>query len=184
MQLTFRWYGPSDLVTLANIRQIPVVTGIVSALYDVPVGEVWPEEKIARLKDQIEGAGLEFAVIESIPVHDDIKLGRPERDRWVDNYCASIRNMGALGIPVLCYNFMPVFDWMRSNLAMPLPDGSTALSFDPDELARIDLSRGSGELPGWATAYSADELQALMHAYSKVGAELLWENLGYFLERA
>lgn len=183
MQMTFRWYGPDDPVTLANIRQIPVVTGIVSALYDIPVGEVWPRDRIAQLKDLIEGAGLQFAVIESIPVHEDIKLGRPERDRWIENYQQSVRNMGELGIPTLCYNFMPVFDWTRTNLAMPNPDGSNALSYDQNDLARIDLSRGTGELPGWATAYTAEELNALLHAYSKVSTEQLWDNLGYFLER-
>ena len=91
--------------------------------------------------------------------------------------------MGELGIPVLCYNFMPIFDWTRTNLAMPLPDGSTALEYDDRQLARIDLSRGTGDLPGWATAYDAGALNALLDAYKQVDEERLWENLAYFLER-
>src|SRR5215217_3245998 len=120
---SFRWFGPTDLIPLAHIRQIPGVTGVVSALYDVPVGDAWPADSLERLTGDIDHAGLGLAVIESIPVHEDIKLGRPTRDQLVDQYCESVRRMGELGIPVLCYNFMPIFDWTRTNLAMPLPDG-------------------------------------------------------------
>jgi mannonate dehydratase len=155
----------------------------VSALYDVPVGDAWSHDRLAALKERIESAGLQFAVVESIPVHEDIKLGRPSRDRYIENYCASIRCMGELGIPVLCYNFMPVFDWMRTDLALHLEDGSATLAFDDDALSSIDLSRGTGDLPGWATAYDASELNALLAAYRDVDAERLWDNLAYFLER-
>ena len=180
---TFRWFGPGDRIPLAHIRQIPGVHGVVSALYDVPPGSVWTRERVAALKAQIEDAGLAFAVVESIPVHEDIKLGRPSRDRWIDNFCESIRTIGALGIPVLCYNFMPVFDWIRTDLSLGLRDGSTALAYDDGALAAIDLSRGTGELPGWATTYDARELQSLLAAYRTVDAERLWEHLAYFLER-
>ncbi len=183
MQMTFRWYGPGDPVTLAHIRQIPGITGIVSALNDLPVGEAWDRERLEALKAQIESAGLTFSVVESIPVHEDIKLGRPTRDRLIENYCRSIQHMGELGIPVLCYNFMPVFDWTRTDLALPLPDGSTTLSYRHADLAGIDLRRGTQELPGWATAYSATELQQLLAAYRNINHERLWEHLGYFLER-
>ena len=183
MFLTFRWFGPTDAIPLAHIRQIPGVTGIVSALYDVPVGEPWPRDKLERLAATIDAAGLSLAVIESIPVHEDIKLGRPTRDRLVANYCESITQLGGLGIPVLCYNFMPVFDWMRSDLALRLPDGSTALAYDDGALAGIDLAQGTGNLPGWATAYSPSELAALLAAYRAVDAERLWEHLAWFLER-
>ena len=183
MQLTFRWFGPDDRIPLAHIGQIPGVTGIVSALYDVPVGESWSVERISRLREQVERAGLALAVIESIPVHEDIKLGRPSRERLVAAYCDSVRNMGAAGVPVLCYNFMPVFDWTRTDLAMRMPDGSTALAYDDAALAAIDLSRGTGDLPGWATAYDARELAALLAAYRALDAERLWENLAWFLER-
>ncbi len=183
MQMTFRWYGLDDPVTLRFIKQVPGVTGIVSALYDVPVGEVWLKESIAELKGLIAEAGLQFSVIESIPVHEDIKLGRPTRDQLIENYCQSIQNMGALDITVLCYNFMPVFDWTRTDLAFRLPDDSTALIYNHDLLAKIDLSNGTGELPGWATAYTADELNGLLSAYREVDEEQLWGNLAYFLER-
>lgn len=183
MHMTFRWYGPSDPIPLAYIRQIPGVEGIVSALYEVPAGEVWPRAGLARLQDRIEAANLRFSVVESIPVHEDIKLGRPGGHRLIDHYCQSVRNMGELGIPVLCYNFMPVFDWTRTALEMRLEDGSTALAYDHAALAGFDLSRGTGDLPGWATAYDADDLGALLAAYREVDEERLWENLGYFLER-
>lgn len=181
--MTFRWFGAGDPIALAHIRQIPGVCGIVSALYDVPVGDAWPRDRIERLKDEVSNAGLELAVIESIPVHEDIKLGRATRDRLVDQYCESVRAMGELGIPVLCYNFMPIFDWTRTELAMPMPDGSTALAYDDVALARIDLSRGTGDLPGWAATYNATTLRALLDAYRMVDEERLWENLSYFLER-
>jgi mannonate dehydratase len=183
MQLTFRWFGPDDTVSLAFIRQIPGVTGVVSALHDIPVGEAWPRGRLAALKAEVEAAGLELAVIESVGVHENIKLGWPTRERLIANYCATVRTMGELGIPVLCYNFMPVFDWMRTDLAMPLDDGSTTLAYDDAALAAIDISHGTGDLPGWATAYSANQLRDLLLAYRDVGPEHLWENLRYFLER-
>jgi len=183
IQFTFRWFGHDDAVPLRYIRQIPGVTGIVSALYDIPVGDAWPRSRLAELKDEIETAGLDFAVVESIPVHENIKLGWPTRERLIANYCASIRAMGEVGIPVLCYNFMPVFDWMRTDLALALPDGSTALAYDDRALSAIDISHGTGDLPGWATAYSANQLRELLQAYADIGPDELWENLQYFLER-
>lgn len=182
MILSFRWYGKDDPIPLRHIRQIPVIKGIVSALYDVPVGEEWPREKIAALQKAVRDEGLELAVIESIPVHEDIKLGLPTRDRYIDNYRRSIRSMGALGIPILCYNFMPVFDWMRSDLSMVLPDGSTALSYDHDAIVSIDLKNGVPDLPGWATSYTAEGLRTLFDAYAGIGTEDLWRNLEYFLK--
>src|SRR5215208_2489265 len=183
MHMTFRWFGPDDPIPLANIRQIPGVTGIVTALYDVAIGEVWPKSSLERIGEMIDKAGLRFAVVESIAVHEDIKLGRPSRDRLIDQYIASVQAMGELGVPVLCYNFMPIFDWTRTDLAERQPDGSTALSYDDAALSRIDLSRGTGDLPGWSAAYDAEALGALLAAYRDVDAERLWDNLGYFLER-
>jgi len=181
--ITFRWFGARDPIPLQFIRQIPAVRGIVSALYDISVGEVWPLQRISELREEVERHNMSLAVIESIPVHEDIKLGRINRSRFVDNYCESVRNMGAAGVPVLCYNFMPVFDWTRTDLARRLDDGSTALAFDDAALAKIDLSRGTADLPGWATAYSADELKTLLDAYRAVNEDKLWENFAYFLER-
>ena len=181
--ITFRWFGPRDPIPLANIRQIPAVRGIVGALFDIAVGEPWPLDRIEALREEVERHDMSLAVIESIPVHEDIKLGRQTRDKLIDNYCKSVRNMGRAGVPVLCYNFMPVFDWTRTDLARRLDDGSTALAFDDAALAKIDLSRGTADLPGWATAYTADELRKLLDAYCSVNETKLWENLAYFLER-
>ena len=124
--ITFRWFGQRDSVPLAYIRQIPAVRGIVGALFEIPVGEAWTLDRLAQLREQVEEHGMSLEVIESVPVHEDIKLGRPTRDWWIDNYCESVRNIGRAGVRVLCYNFMPVFDWMRTELARPLVDGSTA----------------------------------------------------------
>ena len=182
--LTFRWFGAGDPISLTRIRQIPAVRGIVGALFDIPVGDVWSFESLERLRDEVERVDLSLRVIESVPVHEDIKLGRPTRDRYIDNYCESISNIGRAGVPVLCYNFMPVFDWVRTDLARGLPDGSNSLAFEESGISRIDLSRGTADLPGWATRYSATELGALLEAYRSVDAEKLWDNLSYFLERA
>ena len=183
MYLSFRWYGPDDPVSLADIRQIPGVEGVVSALHDVPVGAAWPQADLAHLAEATDEAGLRLTVIESIPVHEDIKLGRPARDQFIDRYCQSVERAGEIGVEVVCYNFMPVFDWTRTDLAYALPDGSTALAYDHAALNRIDLTGGVGDMPAWAT-YSAAELKALMEAYRTVDEAALWDHLGYFLERA
>jgi mannonate dehydratase len=181
--MTFRWFGEDDPVRLDYLRQIPGVTGIVSALHDVPAGDAWPRERVEQLRERVERAGFVLAVVESIPVHEDIKLGRHTRDRLIDNYAESIRAVGAAGVPVLCYNFMPVFDWMRTDLAQTMHDGSTTLAFTDDALAGIDLSRGTADLPGWGAAYDADALASLRDAYRDVDEERLWEHLAYFLDR-
>ncbi len=181
--MCFRWFGADDRVQLAHIRQIPGVDGIVSALGDVAVGDAWPLESLERLAEDIAFAGLSFEVVESIPVHEDIKLGRPSRDKLIENYCRSIRHMGEVGIPVLCYNFMPIFDWTRTALDMRLEDGATTLAYSDNALSHIDLSHGTGELPGWATSYDSAKLAELLAAYRALNEEALWENLSYFLER-
>jgi mannonate dehydratase len=162
MHMTFRWFGPDDPIPLANIRQIPGVTGIVSALYDVAIGDVWPKSKLEHLGETVERHGMKLSVIESIAVHEDIKLGRPSRDRLLDQYCESVRAMGELGIPVLCYNFMPIFDWTRTDLAEVQPDGSTALSYD-DARARADRSLARHRRPpGWSAALRREDAPALL----------------------
>jgi len=181
MKMTFRWYGESDPVTLENIRQIPGMYGIVSAIYDVPVGEVWPVEKLKALRDRIERAGLKFEVVESVPTHEDIKLGKPGRDRLIANFQQNIRNCAAVGVKVICYNFMPVFDWTRTEMAKELPDGSTTLSFDAAEVAKIDPEKGIS-LPGWDASYKPEELKALLEEYKSVDEQTLWANLEYFLK--
>ncbi|MFL5633755.1 MAG: mannonate dehydratase [Gemmatimonadaceae bacterium] len=181
--ITFRWFGPRDPIPLGYIRQIPAVRGIVGALFDIPVGEPWPLDRIESLREEVERNGMALSVVESIPVHEDIKLGLSGRDRLIDNYCESVRNLGRAGVPVLCYNFMPVFDWTRTDLARRLDDGSTALAYDDDALGKIDLSRGTADLPGWATAYAPEALRKLLDAYRSVNGETLWENFAFFLQR-
>ena len=189
MEMTFRWYGPAqDKVTLEQIAQIPGVRGVVGCLMDIPVGEVWPEERIAGLVRQVEGHGLTLKVIESVNIHDDIKVGLPSRDAYIKNYKQTIRNLARFGVKVICYNFMPVFDWVKSDLDYPLPDGSRTLCFegaaipeDPQELLDTYASDTNGYvLPGWEPERLA-RLRHLFDIYRDVDEDCLRENLVYFL---
>jgi mannonate dehydratase len=168
---------------LRHIRQIPGMKGIVSAVYDVPVGEEWPYERIVRLRDQAAAEGLALSVIESVPVHEDIKLGLPSRDRYIDNYCRTLQNLGRAGVPVVCYNFMPVLDWTRSGLAHEWADGSTSLIYEEESVARMNPLTGDLQLPGWDTSYTKEQLGQLFDAYATVNEEKLWEHLAYFVRR-
>lgn len=184
MKLSFRWYGEEDKVTLENIRQIPGMHSIVTAVYDVPVGEVWSRESIAKLKKQTEEAGLHFEVIESVPVHEDIKLGMPSRDRYIANYCENIKRLAEAGIQCICYNFMPVFDWTRTQLDHMLPDGSTSLVYYQEQVDMVNpLAKDSNlTLPGWDASYSREELKNVVAQYNSMTEENLWDNLRYFLK--
>ena len=136
-------------------------------------------DRILRLKSLCEENGLEMEVIESVPVHEDIKLGLPTRDRYIANYAETIRRLGQAGVKCICYNFMPVFDWLRTNLYTEAADGSNALSYCHEELMRLDPH--NLHLPGWDESYTSDELNALLEAYSGMSHEKLFENLVYFL---
>lgn len=182
MRVTLRWFGPEDPVSLAAIRQIPAVTGIVSAVYGVDPGAVWPVEALRALKAQVEAAGLSLAVVESLPVHEDVKLGRRTRDRWIDGYIESLHHIAQAGISVVCYNFMPVLDWMRTAVDYPLPDGSWALAFDGQAIERLDAGSGPPVLPGWDPSYAPKDLGALWQAARELGPEDLWAHLTYFLQ--
>ncbi len=181
MKMTFRWYGKDDPVTLEKIKQIPGVTGIVTAIYDIPVGQAWSYERIMQLKQEVEDAGFELSVIESVPVHEDIKMGCGKRDEYIANYCTTLRNLAKAGISCVCYNFMPVFDWTRSDLAHPLPDGSNALIYDSTTVEKMDPLTGELSLPGWDSSYTKDGMKALLEAYKNISEENLWNNLSYFL---
>lgn len=179
MKMTFRWYGVSDSIPLEYIRQIPNMSGVVTAVYDVPVGEVWDTEKIVRLKELCVKSGLEMEVIESVPVHEDIKLGKPTRDGLIANYAQTIVNLGKVGVKCVCYNFMPVFDWLRTDLKTRAADGSNSLSYNHEELMRLDPK--NLHLPGWDESYTTDELNALLNEYKGISHDRLFENLVYFL---
>ena len=190
MEMTFRWYGADqEKITLDQIREIPGVKGVVGCMMDIPVGEVWPEERIAALVKQVEDHGLTLKVIESVNIHDDIKVGLPTRDKYIENYKQTIRNLAKYGIKVICYNFMPVFDWIKSDLDYQLPDGSKTLCFekkdipdDPQELLDT-YSKGTNgfTLPGWEPERLA-QVKHLFEIYKDVDEDKLRENLVYFLK--
>lgn len=183
MKMSFRWYGDDDPVTLQKIRQIPGVSTIVTAVYDVPVGQVWPMESILKLKKEVEDAGLSFEVIESIPVHEDIKLGKPSRDRYIENYCENIRRVAKAGIKCICYNFMPVFDWTRTQLDHPLEDGSTSLVYYQEQVDKVNPLNSDSDLtlPGWDASYTRDQLREVVAEYQQLTEDDLWSNLAYFI---
>ena len=183
MKMTFRWYGESDPVTLENISQIPHMSGIVSAVYDVPVGEVWPNESIAKMKEQAAAHGLEFEVVESVPVPEEIKLGSEKAPELIENYCENVRRLGTAGVKCICYNFMPVFDWLRSELAHPQQDGANALAYDEATVLAMNPLTSELSLPGWDESYTKEELKALLKRYEAIDEEKLWENLTAFLQK-
>src|SRR6056297_2783395 len=181
LEQTWRWYGPSDPVTLQDIRQAGA-TGIVTALHEIPNGKIWELKAIEERKRFIEWddnqpvpqpRGLTWSVIESIPVHEDIKQGKPSRDKYIENYAESIRNVGKAGIPVLCYNFMPVVDWTRTNLNLKLEDGARALAFDMIDFIAFDvfiLSRKNA-----VDAYDTELVKKAEHRFEVMSSEERYE---------
>lgn len=183
MKSSFRWFGDSDPVTLTHISQIPAMHSIVSAVYDVKPGEVWPEESLCHIAGECKAHGLVFDVVESIPVPEEIKLGGPGRDALIENYCENIRRCARYGVRCVTYNFMPVFDWTRTQLDKRAPDGSTSLVMYWDQLKNLDPLRDDIHLPGWDASYTQAEVRSLIAAYRALGAEGLWNNLAYFLKK-
>ena len=192
MKMTFRWYGSeSDKITLKQIKQIPGCTGLMGVLDYKAAGEVWEEDEIKKYIDEVHAAGLECEVIESVNVHEDIKLGLLTRDQYIENYCKSIRNLAKYGVKVIVYNFMPVLDWLRTDLARVIPeDGSNSLYYDeaelgtmtPMEIVRRTAENSNGfSLPGWEPARLA-ELEHVLELYKNVDEDKLFENFKYFLD--
>ncbi len=182
MKMSFRWYGADDPVSLEYIRQIPNMRSIVSAVYDVKPGQVWSEESIAWIARTCEENGLVFDVVESIPVHEDIKLGRGNCAQYLENYKENIRRVAKYGVKCVCYNFMPVFDWTRTQLDRRAVDGSTSLVMYMEQLAGLDPLSGELSLPGWDASDQKEELRELFAAYAELGEEGLWRNLERFLK--
>lgn len=191
MEMTLRWYGEGfDSVSLAQIRQIPGVKGVITTLYDVPAGEAWTRERVKALKETVEKSGLQISGIESVNVHDAIKIGTPDRDRYIENYIKSLEALGEEGIRMVCYNFMPVFDWTRTDLAKMRPDGSTVLAYDQKVVDTIDpqtffdqtTDNSNGfVMPGWEPE-RLSRVKELFEAYKDVDENKLFENLVYFLK--
>lgn len=192
MQMTLRWYGSKfDTVTLEQIRQIPGVTGVITTLYEKMPGEKWSYEEIMAMKKEVEDAGLKVAGIESVNIHDAIKVGTPDREEYIDNYIETLENLGKADIHMVCYNFMPVFDWTRTELARKRPDGSTVLAYTQEAVDKIkpeemfDSIAGDMNgimMPGWEPERMA-KIKELFEMYKEVDDEKLFENLKYFLER-
>lgn len=192
MEMTLRWFGTGyDSVTLQQIRQIPGVTGVITTLYNTKPGEVWSQEDIHKLKVEVESAGLKIAGIESVNVCDAIKVGTPDRDIYIDNYIKTLENLGKEDIHLVVYNFMPVFDWTRTELARVRPDGSTVLAYNQDMIDNLDPTKmfdsindnsNGYVMPGWEPDRLA-KLQELFEMYEDVTEEKLFDNLVYFLKR-
>ena len=192
MKMTLRWFGEgNDSVELWKIRQIPGVTGVITTLYNIPVGEAWTYEDIMEMKNKVEASGLKVEGIESVNIHDSIKIGLPDRDKYIENYITTLENLAKADIKLVCYNFMPVFDWTRSELAKKRDDGSTVLSYDqdkideinPDEMFKqIDSNSQGFVMPVWEPERLA-HVKELFEAYKDVGEQNLFDNLVYFLKK-
>lgn len=189
--MTFRWFGKgNDSVTLSQINQIPGVEGVAWALHDIPAGEVWPLERIQEVREEADTYGLHLDVVESVNIHESIKLGSKERDQYITNYNETIKNLATVGVKVICYNFMPVFDWVRTDLFGRLPDQSTAMFYEkkkitgmePLQLVEKIAANPDYTMPGWEPE-RLEALKDLFAAYKNVTADDLMDNLQYFLEK-
>jgi mannonate dehydratase len=191
MQMTMRWFGTGyDSVSLQNIRQVPGVNGVITTLYGKQPGEVWEKDEILALKKEVEDSGLFIAGIESVNIHDSIKVGSPERDTRISNYCKTLQNLGKAGINLVCYNFMAVFDWTRSDLAKMRKDGASVMAYDHTIIDKIDPLDMSTAMNAQANGYALagweperlEKLKELFNLYSGIDEEKLFANLKYFLE--
>ena len=191
MEMTLRWFGSKyDTVELWQIRQIPGVKSVITTLYNKQPGEVWEQNEIMALRKEIAGDGLKIAGIESVNVSDAIKAATPERDQHIDNYIKTLENLGKEGIHLVCYNFMPVFDWTRTELARKREDGSTVLAYTKEAVDAIVPEQMFGTLaedtngavmPGWEPE-RMEHVKELFELYKDIDEKQLFENLVYFLE--
>lgn len=190
MKMTFRHYGNDDPISLEYIAQIPGVTGVMVMMNEWEAGEVWEKDVFQEYVDKCHAVGLECEIIESINVHEDIKMGLPTRDKYIENYKESLRNVAACGVKTVIYNFMPVFDWVKTELYKELPDGSNTLAFDQakveglsprDMVNEILDGAGNFELPGWEPE-RLSQLEDVLEKYKDIDEDKLRENYKYFLE--
>ncbi|MFV0255384.1 MAG: mannonate dehydratase [Erysipelotrichaceae bacterium] len=191
MKITWRWYGEdNDSITLADIKQIPNISGIVWSLHNKKAGDSWQSEEIDKVATLIKNYGFNCDVVESVNIHDEIKTGGIERDHYIDIYIDTIEKLSKVGVKVICYNFMPVFDWIRTDLFRELPDGSNALFYEKNKVTRnyqevIDLILKGGNgytMPGWEPE-RLNEIEKLFTKYEDVTDEKLFNNLIYFLQK-
>ncbi len=177
MEKTWRWFGPNDKITLDMLRQIGV-EGIVTALHHIPNGEIWTLEEIEKMRSYIEDHGLRWSVVESLPVSESIKYGGADRDELIEKYKVSLANLGKAGVKTVCYNFMPVLDWARTDLEYPNPDGTSNLYFNMGEFAYFDIHILKRE--GAEKDYDADTLERvakLRETMTPEGEQRLVENI-------
>lgn len=192
MKMTLRWFGSKfDTVTLKQIRQIPGVTGVITTLYDTKPGEVWTRDRIKNLKNEVEEAGLKIEGIESVNIHEAIKIGSSDRDKYIDNYIKTLENLGEEDIHLVCYNFMPVFDWTRTELARKRKDGSTVLAYSQDKIDKLNPEEmfnsiandtNGSIMPGWEPE-RMEKIKELFELYKDIDDEKMFDNLKYFLEK-
>lgn len=191
MEMTLRWYGSKyDTVTLQQIRQIPGVTGVITTLYGKDVGEVWEKDEIRELVKEVEASGLHISGIESVNIHESIKTGAAGREVYIDNYIKTLENLAKNNIRLVCYNFMPVFDWTRTELSRKRPDGSYVLAYTQEAVDKLNPEKmfesiaedtNGTVMPGWEPERMA-RVKELFAMYRDVDNERLFENLKYFLD--
>lgn len=191
MKMSFRWYGMgNDPIPLEYIKQIPGIEEIVWSLHKKQAGELWTDEEIQKELKIIHDAGLKGSVVESVNVHDDIKLGLSTRQAYIENYKQTLINLAKNGVKVVCYNFMPIFDWTRTDMFHPLEDGSTALYFDKETILSLEptelinlfgKANNALTLPGWEPERMS-RIKELFVAYDGITEERLRENFKYFID--
>ncbi|MCQ2534752.1 MAG: mannonate dehydratase [Clostridia bacterium] len=191
MKMILRWFpNGDDTVTLEQIKQIPGVSGVAVMLSHIPCGEVWSPEEINKVKAEVNAAGLEMEVVESVNIHEDIKQGLPSRDALIQNYIETMKNLADAGVKCICYNFMPVLDWYRSDLYMPLPDGSNCMAYNHDFAKTLTYEKmtkammdGSNDfsLPGWEPERFG-KMAKDIEFYQNVTQDEYFENIKYFLD--
>ncbi len=191
MKMTFRWFGENnDHISLKQIRQIPGVEGVAWSLHNMLPGNEWSSDDILKVKSQCKEYGLNTDVVESVNIHDSIKLGLPDRDKYIDIYKNTIKKLSKVGVKVICYNFMPAFDWVRTDLYKSLEDGSNAMFYERAKLENISISdliknqlkqSGKFTIPGWEPE-RLKNINSLLDSYSSLSENALRNNLKYFLE--